>query len=140
MIRLGRLYRYPAVHKLWSARMSEVENRAVFGKCANPNGHGHTYVIELVVGREDVDESGRVTNPRELDRIAGTVLAPRFDHADLNKSFGPDFIPTGENLVEKVWELIEPQLSGVRLLEVEVEETPKNRFRIRHTDRRAANE
>jgi hypothetical protein len=79
-----------------------------------------------------------VIHPRELDRIAGIALAPRFDHADLNKSFGPGFIPTGENLVERIWQIIESHLTGVRLLEVEVEETPKNRFRIRHADLRAS--
>lgn len=130
MIRLGRRYRYPAVHKLWSESLSAEANARVFGKCANPNGHGHSYVIELVVGREAPDASGRVIDPRELDRVAAIVLAPRFDHADLNRSFGPGFIPTGENLVRKIWELVDPQFPGAMLLEVELEETAKNRFRI----------
>jgi len=130
MIRLGRRYRYPAVHKLWSESLSTEANVRVFGKCANPNGHGHSYVIELVVGREAPDASGRVIDPRELDRVAATVLAPHFDHADLNRSFGPGFIPTGENLVRKIWELVDPQFPDAMLLEVELEETAKNRFRI----------
>jgi len=134
MIRLGRRYRYPAVHKLWSDRLSAEENLCTFGKCANPNGHGHTYGIELVVGRESTCESGRVIDPRELDRIAATVLAPRFDHADLNASFGPGFIPTGENLARKIWELVEPQLPDNMLQEIELEETAKNRFRIRRPE------
>lgn len=133
MIRLGRRYRYAAVHKLWSDRLSADENLRTFGKCANAHGHGHSYVIELVVAREDTDESERVIDPRELDRIAATVLAPRFDHADLNASFGPGFIPTGENLARKVWELVEPQLPPDTLQEIELEETAKNRFRIRRS-------
>lgn len=134
MIRLGRRYRYPAVHKLWSDRLSPEANVQTFGKCANPNGHGHSYVIELVVGGDDVDASGRVIDPAELDRIARTVLAPRFDHADLNTSFGPGFIPTGENLVRRIWELVEPQLPYAMLQEIELEETVKNRFRIRRSN------
>lgn len=133
MIRMGRRYRYNAVHKLWSDRLSPEANLSTFGKCANPNGHGHTYVIEIVLGRDAVDPSGRVFDPQELDRIARTTLSPRFDHADLNRSFGPGFIPTGENLVHKVWELVEPHLPDDLLQEVELEETAKNRFRIRRS-------
>ena len=86
MIELTRRYAFPAAHVLRSDALGESENQRIFGKCANPNGHGHNYGVEVTVtGRIDPD-SGQILPPAQLDRIFEQVVAEPFSHRMLNEA------------------------------------------------------
>jgi 6-pyruvoyltetrahydropterin/6-carboxytetrahydropterin synthase len=121
-----RRYRFCAAHRLHTDLLSPEENRAVFGKCNNSNGHGHNYVV-LVTIRAGTAESR--SNLDSLDRLVTDTIIERFDHQDLNRD--PAFsavTTTGENLVIVIWNILTPLLSAGRLHKVGVIETRDNYF------------
>jgi 6-pyruvoyltetrahydropterin/6-carboxytetrahydropterin synthase len=121
-----RRYRFCAAHRLHTDRLTADENEALFGKCNNPNGHGHNYVVLVTVKSSGIEE------PRDLERLDRTVdetVVRRFDHQDLNCD--PEFADcttTGENLVKLIWKLLESKLPAGRLEKVGVIETRDNSF------------
>ena len=125
----GRRYMMSASHRLHSDALSPEENRTAYGKCNNPHGHGHNYVIEvLAVGQVD-PETGMVINLAALDEVVQTRVLDRFDHANLN--LDPMFtavVPTTENLCKAVYKLLEGALEPATLAHVRVEETENNFF------------
>jgi 6-pyruvoyltetrahydropterin/6-carboxytetrahydropterin synthase len=125
----GRRYVLSASHRLHSDALSEEENRAAFGKCNNPHGHGHNYVIEVLSGGEVDPETGMVLNLVTLDEVVRTHILERFDHTNLN--LDPLFtaqVPTTENLCRAVFELLDGALAPAKLEHVRVEETENNFF------------
>ena len=118
-----------ASHRLHSESLSAEENRAAYGKCNNPHGHGHNYVIEVVV-RGPVDtQTGMVMNLTDLDAVLRTKVLKRFDHTNLN--LDPVFVnqvPTTENLCKAVFALLKSAMPPGRLETVRVEETENNFF------------
>ncbi|UWZ83467.1 6-carboxytetrahydropterin synthase [Occallatibacter riparius] len=126
----GRRYTLSASHRLHSDAFTPEQNRAVYGKCSNPHGHGHNYVIEVLVRGEVVPDTGMVINLVDLDAAVRTQVLTRFDHANLN--LDPLFtsqVPTTENLCRTVFELLKDAVPvGVALEYVRVEETENNFF------------
>ena len=125
----GRRYALSASHRLHSDALSADENRAAFGKCNNPHGHGHNYVIEVLVGGAVDPETGMVLNLAELDEVVRMRVTDRFDHTNLN--LDPLFqnrVPTTENLCRAVFELLDARVEPARLVQVRVEETENNFF------------
>ena len=124
-----RRYRFCAAHRLHTDDLSPQENLAVFGKCNNPNGHGHNYVV-LVTARNRVQaEAGGGVDLGRLDQIVGEHVITRFDHCDLNQD--PEFADrttTGENLVMLIWDLLVPCLPDGQLEKVGLIETRDNYF------------
>jgi 6-pyruvoyltetrahydropterin/6-carboxytetrahydropterin synthase len=124
-----RRYRFCAAHRLHSEHLSPEDNLAVFGKCNNPNGHGHNYVV-LVTVKSGVQTSNG--GEMDLDRLDLTVAAQvvsRFDHHDLNQD--PAFAKrttTGENLVLLIWDLLVKCLPSGQLKKVGLIETRDNYF------------
>ena len=126
---LGRRYRFSASHRLCSDRLSETENRAIYGKCANPHGHGHNYVLEVMVGG-DVDlVTGMVCDLVELDAwVSREVLEP-FDLQNLNTLAAfANRVPTTENLCIEIERRLRQALRPALSLAVRVEETSNNFF------------
>ena len=124
----GRRYMLSASHRLHTDALNADENRAAYGKCNNPYGHGHNYVIEVLVGGEVDPATGMVMNLVELDEVVRTKVTDRFDHTNLNlDSKFVNQVPTTENLCRAVFELLEAPLSG-SLEYVRVEETENNFF------------
>ena len=124
-----RRYHFAAAHRLHSDGLSAAENRAVFGKCNNPNGHGHNYVLWVTVGGAIHPETGLATDMDALDRLVQETVVARFDHRDLNQD--PAFAAattTGENLVQLIWELLVDRIPVGRLEKVGVVETRDNYF------------
>ena len=125
----GRRYALSASHRLHSDALSAEDNQAAYGKCNNPYGHGHNYVVEvLVVGAVD-QETGMVINLVDLDRLVQESVVDRFDHANLN--LDPLFVnrvPTTENLCRAVFELLDGSFLPAQLAQVRVEETENNFF------------
>jgi 6-pyruvoyltetrahydropterin/6-carboxytetrahydropterin synthase len=125
----GRRYSMSSSHRLHSDELSDEQNRAAYGKCNNPHGHGHNYIIEVLAGGAVDPETGMVVNLAVMDEAVRTRVLDRFDHANLN--FDPMFthdVPTTENLCKAVYKLLEGSLEPARLVHVRVEETENNFF------------
>lgn len=125
-VHVTRRYRFCAAHRLHTDLLSSEENWAVFGKCNNPNGHGHNYVVLVTIN----SGTAQGTSPVErLDHIVNHTIIERFDHHDLNGD--PAFATlttTGENLVKVIWEILQPLLPVGSLQKVGVIETRDNYF------------
>ena len=127
----GRRYGLSASHRLHSDELSAEANRAAYGKCNNPHGHGHNYVIEVLVGGEVDPETGMVINLAALDDVVQTTVVQRFDHTNLNGD--PLFVnqvPTTENLTKAVFDVLKDALPVGKLEYVRVEETENNFFQF----------
>jgi 6-pyruvoyltetrahydropterin/6-carboxytetrahydropterin synthase len=125
----GRRYSLSASHRLHAPQLSDDENRAAYGKCNNPYGHGHNYVVEVLVAGQVDQETGMVINLSELDEVVQTAVLDRFDRTNLN--LDPIFanrVPTTENLCKAVFHLLEECLAPAKLAHVRVEETENNFF------------
>jgi len=125
----SRGYEISASHRLHTGQLSEAENRATFGKCNNPFGHGHNYRIEVTVGG-DVDAStGMVIDMVELDSAVHREVLDRFDHMNLNNdSIFANQVSTTENLCIAIYDLLGPALLPANLERVRIEETENNFF------------
>jgi 6-pyruvoyltetrahydropterin/6-carboxytetrahydropterin synthase len=125
----GRRYTLSASHRLHTEALSAEQNRATYGKCNNPHGHGHNYVVEVLVGGAVDAETGMVMNMVVLDETVQKWVIERFDHTNLN--LDPLFVnqvPTTENLCRVVFDLLKDALPSVQLEHVRVEETENNFF------------
>lgn len=125
----GRRYMLSASHRLHTEELSAEENRLAYGKCNNPHGHGHNYVVEVLVGGAVEAETGMVVDMAALDGTVRETVVGRFDHANLNlDSLFVNRVPTTENLCRTVFGLLKDALPAGRLEYVRVEETENNFF------------
>jgi len=130
---LSRRYRFSASHRLHSGSLSAEENRATYGKCNNPHGHGHNYVLEVTVCGQ-VDENGMVCDLGELDDCVRREVLSRFDLENLNmRPEFRDLVPTTENLCTVIFDLLKSDIlkrkfTGAHLKRVRLEETMMNSF------------
>jgi 6-pyruvoyltetrahydropterin/6-carboxytetrahydropterin synthase len=125
----GRRYTISASHRLHTDALSAAENRAAYGKCNNPHGHGHNYVVEVLVGGEVDAETGMVVNMAALDDAVRSRVMERFDHANLNLDpIFANLVPTTENLCRAVFQLLDGSVEPAKLARVRVEETENNFF------------
>jgi 6-pyruvoyltetrahydropterin/6-carboxytetrahydropterin synthase len=126
---LGRRYRLSASHRLFSESLNDAENQNVYGKCANPYGHGHNYTVEVTVGGEIDRTTGMVMDLTQLDGCVTREVLEPFDHTNLNTlECFRDVVPTTENLVLEIRKRLEKALAGKFVLHVRVEETSNNFF------------
>jgi len=126
---LTRRYGFAASHRLHSARLSEEENRRVYGKCANLHGHGHNYFVEVTVSGPIHPETGMVANLADLDAFVEREVLEVFDHRNLNEEI-PSFrerVPTTENLCIEIYNRVRT-FPSARLERVRLEETSLNSF------------
>jgi 6-pyruvoyltetrahydropterin/6-carboxytetrahydropterin synthase len=132
MIEVTRRYRFPAAHVLRSDELSDAQNEAVYGLCANPNGHGHDYGVEVTVGGEVDPRSGQLCPPDALDAVFDEQVTRRFGHRLLNDDpVFADRVPTAENIARTLHERLEGPVAaccGGRLVRVRVIETRRNAF------------
>ena len=125
----GRRYTISASHRLHTDALTADENRATYGKCNNPHGHGHNYVVEVVVDGAVDPETGMVVNMAALDEVVRGRVIDRFDHANLNlDTLFVNRVPTTENLSRAVFALLKDALPEGELERVRVEETENNFF------------
>jgi len=135
-MRLTRVYRFAASHRLHTDRLSERLNRELYGKCNNPFGHGHDYVLHVTAEGEVDAVTGRVVNPGDMDRYVAERVIEIFDHKDINSDV-PDFkgVPTTENLAVDVEYRLKSgwaeRFGPVRLESVRIRETPRNTFELK---------
>ena len=130
----SRRYHFSAAHRLHVEALSEEENRATFGKCNNPFGHGHNYVVEVTLSGPVDPVTGMVVNLSDLDLFAQREVLDLFDHANLNtlEAFR-DRVTTTENVCVEVWRIFSrfaeaKEYPQVRLERVRIEETGNNSF------------
>jgi 6-pyruvoyltetrahydropterin/6-carboxytetrahydropterin synthase len=128
-IELGRRYRFSASHRLHTAHLSEEENYRVFGKCSNPHGHGHNYVVEVGVSGDVDPATGMIANLADLDAFVERHVLEDFDHKSLNEDVPAfrDRVPTTENLCMEIFQRLK-SFPKAKLECVRVEETGKNSF------------
>jgi 6-pyruvoyltetrahydropterin/6-carboxytetrahydropterin synthase len=130
-ISLSRRYHFAASHRLHTAKLSEEENKRVYGKCSNPYGHGHNYIVEVTVTGPVDPETGMIANLAELDPFVQREVIEPFDQKFLNEEVAEfrEEVATTENVCREIFR----RLKGfplARLERVRVEETSKNSFEI----------
>jgi 6-pyruvoyltetrahydropterin/6-carboxytetrahydropterin synthase len=126
MVYLTRKAEFSASHVYHNPDFTPEENQRVFGKCNNPNGHGHNYTLEVTVKGPVNPESGFVVDLKELKNAMNREVLDAFDHRFLNKEV-PEFltkIPTTENIAIAIWHRLARKLKPVQLHRVRVYETP----------------
>ncbi|MDW8214107.1 MAG: 6-carboxytetrahydropterin synthase [Roseiflexaceae bacterium] len=124
----ARVYAFSAAHRLHSPMLSDEENLAIYGKCNNPNGHGHTYMLEVSVAGPVDPDTGMVIDLTEMDRTVRSVL-DRLDYRHLDREVAAFATQpsTAENIVVYLWEELAPRFEG-RLRHLKLWETRKNVF------------
>lgn len=125
---LSRRYHFSASHRLHCDEFTDEQNREVYGKCNNPYGHGHNYVVQVTLSGPVDPQTGMVCNLADLDAFAREHLLAVFDHTNLNLL--PAFeklVPTTENLAIEVQRIFH-QFTAAHLESIHVEETSNNSF------------
>lgn len=126
MILLTRKAEFSSSHYYWNEAWSEEENVRRFGKCANRNGHGHNYTLEVTVSGEIDATTGFVVDLKQLKDVLEREVVSVYDHRHLNLEV-PEFksaIPTTENIAIAAWKRLEGKIPGARLHRVRVYEMP----------------
>jgi 6-pyruvoyltetrahydropterin/6-carboxytetrahydropterin synthase len=121
---------FNAAHRLYRKDWSDEKNKEVFGLCANPNWHGHNYSLEVRLLGEIDPETGYVIDLKILNEIIKDVVMDKLDHMNLNMDV-PEFenlIPTGENIVVVIYNLIRAKIDSKYELKVKLWETERNYF------------
>jgi 6-pyruvoyltetrahydropterin/6-carboxytetrahydropterin synthase len=131
--RVTRRVHFCAGHRLHNPDWDEERNRATYGLCNNPNGHGHNYDLEVTVEGEVDPETGYVMDLKKLKDLLGETVLGDLDHANLNVDVPwlADVIPTTENLALAIWRRLEGRLGPVRLTGVRLWETERNMVEYR---------
>jgi 6-pyruvoyltetrahydropterin/6-carboxytetrahydropterin synthase len=126
MILLTRKAEFSASHYYWNENWDAEENARVFGKCANKNGHGHNYTLEVTVSGEIDATTGFLVDLKELKEAMDREVVEVYDHRHLNKEV-QEFektIPTTENIAIAVWKRLDGKIPGAKLYRVRVYEMP----------------
>jgi 6-pyruvoyltetrahydropterin/6-carboxytetrahydropterin synthase len=125
---ITRKVEFSASHSCYNPRLSEAENRALYGEGAGSHGHGHNYVLEVTLEGEPDPVTGMVFDLKRLKDVINKEVVEPMDHRFLNREVPPfeSVLPTPENLAREIWRRLEPplrlpnaRLSGVRLYETE---------------------
>jgi 6-pyruvoyltetrahydropterin/6-carboxytetrahydropterin synthase len=124
-VAITRLLRFNAAHRVHNPALSDEENQRLFGKCNNPNWHGHNYTLEVTVEGPVDPRTGYVMDLGDLKAVAMRELVDKLDHKNLNLDvpFLAGTIPTTENLVLACWRVLEPLVTPARLRKLRLWET-----------------
>jgi 6-pyruvoyltetrahydropterin/6-carboxytetrahydropterin synthase len=129
MLRLSQKFEFSASHRLFNADLSDDENCRIFGKCSNPNGHGHNYELQVTLAGEPGRIEAVLSSLPEFERIVSATVIDRLDHKNLNLDVPEfaDLVPSVENIARVIYRLLRPRFgdAGARLAAVTVWETPK---------------
>ena len=127
-IAIVRCEHFNAAHRLHNKNWSDQKNKDVFGKCNNPNYHGHNYDLEVkVIGQCD-PETGYVIDTKILSDLIKKYVLDRYDHKNLNLDTQEfkDVNPTAENIAISIYNLLKPKLASDFELKIKLYETPRN--------------
>lgn len=128
MVYLTRRTAFSAAHRLWSEHLTDAENYAIYDKCANPNGHGHNYILEVTVRGWPDEHTGMILNLTNLKEAIENAIIKWVDHKHLNYDVPwlEGIIPTVEMLTVVFWRQLEKELPTGLLYEVKLQETENN--------------
>ena len=128
-VELGRRYRFAASHRLHTDKLGEEENARVFGKCNNPYGHGHNYVLEIILSGQIDPATGMIVNLADLDGFVEREILEAVDHRSLNDDVAVfrEKVPTTENLCIEIFERLK-SFPNAKLERVRLQETSNNSF------------
>ena len=127
-VTVSRKAHFNAAHRLYRKDWSEEQNQRVFGKCNNPNFHGHNYELIVSVTGKINPDTGYVMDIKDLAEIIFEEVEVSFDHKNLNLDVPEfkDLNPTAENIVVVIWNKIRKRIASENDLEVVLYETPRN--------------
>jgi 6-pyruvoyltetrahydropterin/6-carboxytetrahydropterin synthase len=127
-VTVTRRMHFSAAHRVHNPALSDEENRRVFGKCNNPNWHGHNYILDVSVRGPLDEKTGYVIDLSRVKDIVTQAVIDKVDHRNLNLEvdFLRDTIPTTENVVVAFWRVLEPALEPARLTRLVLWETVNN--------------
>lgn len=130
LVYLTRRERFNAAHRMFQSSWSDEKNTEVYGKCSNPNWHGHNYNLFVTVKGEIDPEIGYVVNLKALSKIINEHIIDKLDHKNINieVDFMTGRIPSSENLAIAIWEQLDPHIQqmGIILHSIKIEETENN--------------
>jgi 6-pyruvoyltetrahydropterin/6-carboxytetrahydropterin synthase len=128
---LTRRYRFAASHRLHSAQFTEEQNRRLYGKCSNPHGHGHNYVLEVTIAGPVDPSTGMIANLGDLDPFVRIQVLDPFDCKNLNEQVAEfrDCVPTTENVAREIFRRLQT-FPNAHVERVRIEETSKNSFEV----------
>lgn len=130
MIYITRKFHFSASHRVFNPDLSDEENYRIYGKCSNPNGHGHNYVMEVTVAGEIDPEIGFVMDLTELKNLVEKEIINKVDHRNLNIDvpFMKDVLPSTENIAVTFWQQIDSKINNSKrkLYSIRIEETVNN--------------
>jgi 6-pyruvoyltetrahydropterin/6-carboxytetrahydropterin synthase len=119
---------FSAAHRLLNEDLSVEENQELYGKCYNPNGHGHNYILEVTLRGPISEKTGMIINLTELKKIVNEHVVELLDHKHLNKDVDhfKKLNPTAENIVVVIWKILEQKLESGILYKLLMRETGSN--------------
>ncbi len=127
-VTVGRREHFNAAHRLYRPDWTDDQNQAVFGRCANPNFHGHNYELEVRLTGEPNPETGYLIDLKELSDVIKAEILDRYDHRNLNLDTEEfrTLNPTAENIAFVIWQRLRAVLPAAMALHVTLFETPRN--------------
>lgn len=129
MTRLSQKFEFAASHRLHNPALSPEQNRKTFGKCNNPHGHGHNYILQVTLAGAPADQTGLLIDIPAFEQTVAEIVINRFDHKNLNVELPEfaDLIPSVENIAKVIYRLLKPKLQSdhTQLASVTVWETSK---------------
>ena len=133
MVYVTRKAHFCASHRLFNPAWSDEKNARVFGKCNNPNSHGHNYDVEVTVAGTPPADTGMVIDLKELAEIVERELVERVDHKHLNLDvdFLQGVIPTAENIAIAFWKILSPRIPSGKLYSIKLFESVNNMVEYR---------
>ncbi|MBK7230532.1 MAG: 6-carboxytetrahydropterin synthase [Ignavibacteriales bacterium] len=133
MLYLTRRETFAAAHRLFKDGLNDEENFELFGKCSNPNWHGHNYTLEVVVAGNVNPETGFVLDLKQLKEIILENVISKVDHKNLNldTDFMKGLNPTSENIIVAIWNQLKDKIPAGKLYAVKLYETENNYFEYR---------
>lgn len=128
IVTVTRRLHFNAAHRVHNPEISDEENRRLFGKCNNPNWHGHNYVLDVSVRGEIDPRTGYVLDLGVLAELVEGEVLEKVDHRNMNIDvpFMQGINPTSENIVVAIWRVLEPALLPARLTRLRLQETENN--------------
>jgi 6-pyruvoyltetrahydropterin/6-carboxytetrahydropterin synthase len=128
IVTVTRRLRFNAAHRVHNPALSDSENTALFGKCNNPNWHGHNYVLDVSVVGEVDKKTGYVVDLSKIKDVVNREVIDKVDHRNMNLEvdFMRGLIPTTENMVVAMWRVIAPAIAPAKLEKLVLSETENN--------------
>ncbi len=132
LVEVTRVYQFSAAHRLHNPTFGPADNLRIYGRCNNPNGHGHSYRLEVTIRGPVSPQTGKVVGDFALDEVVQCQVIQRFDRTNLDLLITPADGPTAttEVLAAMIWRILDGALTAGQLCHLRMEETPNNIFEL----------